>query len=104
MLSATTPGGSYIWQDGSTASTFNVTGPGTYSVQVTVNNCPATDAVDIAYNPYPVVDLGVDIAACDGDVVTLDATTPSATYQWSDGSGMATLNVSSTSSPSVQVT
>jgi len=104
VLSATTPGGSYIWQDGSTASTFNVTGPGTYSVQVTVNNCPATDAVDIAYNPYPVVDLGVDIAACDGDVVTLDATTPSATYQWSDGSGMATLNVSSTASPSVQVT
>ncbi|MBL7955912.1 MAG: gliding motility-associated C-terminal domain-containing protein [Flavobacteriales bacterium] len=104
VLSATTPGGSYVWQDGSTSPTFTVSGPGTYSVQVTVNNCSASDAVNVSYNPNPVVDLGPDIDACDGETVTLDATTPGATYLWSDGSSNATLDVTTDANPSVQVT
>ncbi|HNU57904.1 MAG TPA: hypothetical protein PKN30_15040, partial [Flavobacteriales bacterium] len=104
LLNATVPGGSYTWQDGSNAGSFNVSAPGTYSVQVTVNNCSASDAVDVNYNPVPTVDLGPDITACEGETVTLDATTPGATYLWSDGSGGATLDVTSTSNVSVQVT
>gem|GEM_PF-1777939 len=104
VLSAATPGGSYVWQDGSTNPTYSVSGPGTYSVQVTVNNCPASDAVDVTYSPDPVVELGADIDACEGETVTLDATTPGATYLWSDGSGNATLDVTSDANPSVQVT
>ncbi|HPF89856.1 MAG TPA: hypothetical protein PLL57_04300, partial [Flavobacteriales bacterium] len=104
LFNATVAGGSYTWQDGSNAGSFNVSEPGTYSVQVTVNNCSASDAVDVAYNPVPTVDLGPDVTACEGETVTLDATTSGATYLWSDGSTASTLDVTSTANASVQVT
>ncbi|HRH71149.1 MAG TPA: hypothetical protein PLB89_16725, partial [Flavobacteriales bacterium] len=86
MLNATVPGGTYGWQDGSTNATFNVTGPGTYSVNVSANGCSTTDQIDIAYNPTPVLDLGPDQTLCEGDQAVLDATTPGASYLWQDGS------------------
>ena len=104
LLNAAVPGGSYVWQDGSTNSTFLVNGPGTYSVQVTASNCAASDAVDIAYNPTPVVDLGLDRTICAGEQVVLDATTPGATYLWQDGSVLPTFTANTTGTFSVQVT
>lgn len=104
VLTATTPGGTYTWLDGAHTPTYTVTGPGTYGVQVTVNNCSASDQVDIAYAPNPVVDLGPDVMSCVGQTVTLDASTAGATYLWSDGSGQATVDVTSAASLTVQVT
>ncbi len=103
-LTATVPGATYTWQNGSTASTFNVTGPGTYSVGVLLNGCLASDAIDISYNPTPVVNLGADVVICAGAQVTLDATTPGATYLWSNGSVGPTLNTSTAGPYSVGVT
>lgn len=45
LLKATVPGGSYLWQDGSTDSVYNVTKPGIYSVDVVVDSCLASDSV-----------------------------------------------------------
>lgn len=89
-LDATVPGATYGWQDGSSNPTFNVTGPGTYSVNVTANGCSTSDAIDVYYNPNPVIDLGPDLVVCAGTPVLLDATTPGATYLWQDGSMNAT--------------
>ncbi len=36
-----------IWQDGSTNPRFTVTGPGTYSVEITHGPCKGTDTIDI---------------------------------------------------------
>ncbi|MBK6830877.1 MAG: gliding motility-associated C-terminal domain-containing protein [Flavobacteriales bacterium] len=103
-LVATLPGATYTWQDGSTASTFNVSGPGTYSVGVLLNGCFSSDAVDIAYNTTPTPNLGPDLTFCAGDQATLDATTPGATYLWNDGSGGPTLTVNASGTYDVDVT
>ena len=104
VLDATTPGGTYIWQDGSTGPSFTVTSAGTYSVDVTASNCAASDAITIGFNPIPVVDLGIDQTVCPGSDVTLDATAPGATYLWQDGSTGATFTSDQPGNYSVQVT
>jgi gliding motility-associated-like protein len=104
VLDATVPGGTYLWQDGSTAPTYAVSSANNYSVTVTANNCSATDDVDVNYNPLPVFNLGPDLVLCDGDVTTLDATTPGATYAWMDGSSGATHGVNAPGIYGVTVT
>ena len=84
-LDATVPNGSYLWQDGSANAIFTVTQPGTYSVDVTVANCTASDYVNVTYDSLPVINLGSDTSLCLGKTLTLDATTAVATYLWQDG-------------------
>ena len=86
-LDATLPGASYLWQDGSTNSSFTATGPGSYSVEVTVSGCSATDAITIGALSAPAVELGNDTTLCVGAILMLDASEPGATYSWQDGSG-----------------
>ncbi|MCB0793992.1 MAG: gliding motility-associated C-terminal domain-containing protein, partial [Flavobacteriales bacterium] len=103
VLDATVPGGSYLWQDGSTNATFNVSTAGIYDVTVTANGCSANDAVQVNYIALPAVDLGPDQTLCDGQSTVLDATLPGATYLWQDGSTDPTYNVSTAGTYSVQV-
>ncbi|MCB9193921.1 MAG: gliding motility-associated C-terminal domain-containing protein [Flavobacteriales bacterium] len=104
VLDATQPGGSYLWQDGSTSGTYNVGAAGNYSVDVTVNGCTSSDAVQVSYTPLPVVDLGPDQTLCAGDPLVLDATQPSGSYLWQDGSTSGTYNVGAAGNYSVEVT
>jgi hypothetical protein len=104
MLSASTASASYLWQDGSTASTFNVNSAGTYDVDVTVNGCTGSDAITVSYNPIPVVDLGNDTTLCDGSSLLLNATAAGGSYSWQDGSGTATYTVNSAGTYDVDVT
>ncbi|MBK6775277.1 MAG: hypothetical protein IPG74_05305 [Flavobacteriales bacterium] len=104
LLDATTPGGAYVWQDNSTAATFNVTGPGTYDVDVTVNGCSAIDAVTVTYNPLPAFYLGNDTTVCPGEAVTWDASVAGATYLWNNNSTGATLTTAAVGTSSVTVT
>ncbi|MFZ1689262.1 MAG: hypothetical protein WAU70_17700, partial [Flavobacteriales bacterium] len=104
LIDATTGGGSYLWQDGSTGPTFNVNSAGIYDVDVTVNGCTGSDALTVGYNPLPAFDLGNDTTVCPGEVVTWDATVTGATYLWNDASVGATLSTSATGTSSVTVT
>ena len=54
--------------------------------------------------PVPTVDLGNDTSLCQGQNILLDATIPSATYLWSDGSTNATLDVSQSGTYWVEAT
>jgi gliding motility-associated-like protein len=54
--------------------------------------------------PRPVIELGNDTTICEGELLLLDATTPGATYLWSDGSTSALLAVAEGGMVSVQVT
>ncbi len=49
LLNATSPGANYLWQDNSTAATFNVSALGTYWVRIT-NGCGSvTDSINVNY-------------------------------------------------------
>lgn len=86
----------YLWSTGETTPTITVTTSGTYSVEVSIDTCTITEAVDIHFNDSPLVDLGDDFNSCFVDPVVLDASPsnyndPSAlTYEWrKDGSILA---------------
>ena len=104
LLNATVAGATYQWQDGSTNATYNVTTAGNYSVTATIaGGCTSTDAINVAYVSAPVVNLGNDTALCQGQTLTLDATTAGATYVWQDASTNATYNVTAAGNYSVTV-
>jgi len=77
---------SYLWSDGSTNSSFNVTQQGTYWAEVT-NNCGvASDTVKVNFNTLPALGLGNDTLLCSGSILSLDATFANSTYVWHDNS------------------
>jgi gliding motility-associated-like protein len=104
LLDATTPNATYLWQDNSTNSTFNITQQGTYWVEVTVNNCSTSDTIQVNYNPIPTVNIGNDTTTCQGETLLLDATTPNSTYLWQDNSTTPTFNITQQGIYWVQVT
>ncbi len=74
---------SYLWQDGSTDSTYTVTTPGHYSVAVTDacgDNYQASTQVVAANFPFT---LGPAFSKCNQDTVSLKVTGGFANYQWS---------------------
>ena len=82
--------------------TYDVTPLVTTAYEIWIENIPLNCCVDPAVTAVwhlvtvtapPVVDLGVDLTICDGDVWILDAENPGATYLWNDGSDLQTLDV-----------
>jgi len=85
---------SYLWQDGSHQSTYQVTEPGTYWVSVTnANGCMSRDTIVVKYSDIK-VNLGNDTTLCTGTELTLNAYFSSAiSYLWQDGSSQSTYRV-----------
>lgn len=102
-LVASTPNGSYLWQDGSMDSTYTITQPGNF--YVTVNNgCGTfTDTLNASYEAMPMVSLGADTTLCPGDTKLLDVSQPNATYLWQDSSTSANFSIASAGTYSVSV-
>ena len=90
ILEATTPFGSYSWQDGSSQPVFVLDSPGTYWVDVEARGCEATDSIEVAFFPDIGLDLGEDGVVCrDDQPLVLSAFHPAAlSYLWNtDESG-----------------
>lgn len=85
----------YLWSTGETTPTITVNETGTYSVEVTLENCTSEDSVLIEFNENPIIDLGADFETCYENTVFLDASPSNypagdATYTWSlNGSPLA---------------
>ncbi|HFC01195.1 MAG TPA: gliding motility-associated C-terminal domain-containing protein, partial [Phaeodactylibacter sp.] len=95
----------YLWQDSTTNPTFNVSEPGTYSVQVTTDGCENEDEINIFYTSPPTVDLGNDTLICEGDELILDAYYDDmTTYAWQNNSDLPTFIVTDTGTYSVTLT
>ncbi len=75
---------SYLWQDGSTDSTFDVTLPGTYYVKATTFcNSVLQDTINIVAGISLPLHIGNDTAICRGDSVTLRGNAGFISYNWS---------------------
>lgn len=104
ILDATTKNGVYLWQDGSTEGTFEVTEPGTYWVEVSANLCTSRDTIVVNFKPAPVLEIENEVNSCIGSTYELDATYPNATYLWQDGSTDPVLEVTEDGFYDVEVT
>ena len=83
----------FLWQDGSTDSTFTAWLPGTYQVTAT-NECGSvTDSINIELEELGLVNLGPDVSLCEENI-TLNAGTQGDFYLWQDGTNTSTLEVS----------
>lgn len=93
MLDAGNPGSTYLWSNGSTSQSINVSSAGTYFVTITdPNGCSATIVHDVVVNPIPTAQFAV-APACLGAAVnfTNQSTITSGTIQstvWDFGNGM----------------
>ncbi|MCB0771107.1 MAG: gliding motility-associated C-terminal domain-containing protein [Flavobacteriales bacterium] len=103
-LDATLGSGIYRWQDGSNASTFNVSEAGTYTVQVITPCDTLTDSIVVGYEPAVSLDLGADTVLCVGEPLLLDASVTGARYLWQDGDTLPTHVVDSAGTYVVTVT
>jgi gliding motility-associated-like protein len=84
---------SYLWSNGSTNASINVSNSGSYWVQTTDGGCSATDSIVISYNPYPTFSFGNDTTLCQGQSVVLNGAAASS-FIWSNGSTASSINVS----------
>jgi gliding motility-associated-like protein len=100
----TVSGASYEWQDGSTADSFKITGPGIYWVKIKLDNCISTDSLIVTGKPSPVFDLGNDRHICENSSVLLDLTGTGDSYLWQDNSTAPVYNVSKAGLYFVKVT
>jgi gliding motility-associated-like protein len=105
LLDATSTAVSYLWQDSSTDSTYNVTQQGTYWVELsTLGNCKKRDTININYIVPISLDLGPDLWLCPGETTTFDASTLNSSYLWQNGDTTAFYDVTQTGQYFVDVT
>ena len=84
---------SILWQDGSTAATYDVTQPGEYKVSVTdIYGCKATDSIQINATAAS-LNLGNDTSICNNQTVQLQVTGNYTSIVWQDGSTNSTYTV-----------
>ena len=92
-LDATSPGATYLWQNGSTNPTLLATTSGLYWVEVkNSSGCTKRDSINITFKVTPVFNLGTDTPICSGDTLTLNATANGAIgYLWNNGTTTSTI-------------
>ena len=94
----------YLWQDGSTNSTYTSTTTELVWVTVTLGSCSYTDSVNVEVFPTPYTDLGSDTVACEGESVTIGDPVTGATYLWNTGATTSTIDVTTSGTYSVTAT
>ena len=76
------PNAQYQWNDDTLTKgpVLAVKKSGAYTVKI--NGCEVTDTLGIFFTREPKLDLGKDHLLCQGEQLTLDASSENATYQW----------------------
>jgi hypothetical protein len=106
FLAPILPGQSYLWSNGATTQTIDVTQSGDYSVTVNTALCSyAAPAVHVTVNPLPAAAITASgpTTLCPGGSVTLTASAASS-YAWSNGATTQSITVSAAGSYSVTAT
>ncbi|HEX5000876.1 MAG TPA: choice-of-anchor L domain-containing protein [Bacteroidia bacterium] len=98
-------GSTYLWSDGSTTQSINVSTSGTYSVTVTqAGGCTATASANVAVNLNPVPAISGTLNFCSGASTTLNAGAGYNTYSWNTGAITQNISVTTAGSYTVTVT
>lgn len=94
-----TPTSNYLWQDGSTNTTFQAAVSGEYWVRVS-NACGLDlDTVEIDFViPPPPINLGSDTLLCQGDTLLLETNLPAFNHLWQDNSTQTAFTARTTGS------
>ena len=103
-LDAGNPGANYLWNNGATTQTIIASTTGTYIVAVSAGNCVAVDTIVVTFLANITVNLGNDTTLCNGQSLTLDAGNAGATYLWSTGAVIQTINVTTSGTYTVTAT
>ncbi|MES2592480.1 MAG: SBBP repeat-containing protein [Bacteroidota bacterium] len=97
---------SYLWSNGATTQSIIVPNPGNYFVAVT-NSCgiDTSSATNVTINPLPNATITASgaITFCEGDSVTLTATSGMTSYHWSNNETTQNIKVLSSGNYSVKV-
>ena len=103
-VSANLMGASFVWSNGASTQSVDLSSAGTYTVTATgMYDCETSD--DIVVNVAPAVDLPNDTTFCDGSSIFVDAGISNASYNWSNGLPNAQIvSVNATGVYSVTVT
>ena len=104
LLEPDIPGGTFLWSDGSTGKSLEVTSTGLYWAEVADLCGTRRDSIHVKFDNPVSLDLGNDTTLCPGEVLVLDASNDNATYQWQDGSTAPFYHVSSRGNYTVRVT
>ena len=109
VLTATPGYASYLWSNGETTQSINVTESGSYTVIVTDNiGCSsqpsAPVSVTVLQPPTPTIVANGPVMFCSGGSVMLTAPAGYAGYLWSNGETTQSITVTVSGSYSVQVT
>lgn len=83
----------YSWSTGETSQTILVPADGNYSVTIDNGGCSATDDINVAFYPTPILPAETILEICDAPDVTLDAENAGMTYNWSTGETTQTIVV-----------
>ncbi len=106
FLDATIPNGTFMWQDGSSTSTFVVVEPGIYWVDISTSGCSQRDSFIVSPSPNQYeLDLGDNLQIC--DELSYDISTPLAdgiTYEWSTNQNSNTISVTESGTYGITVT
>jgi gliding motility-associated-like protein len=98
----------YSWSNGASTQSTTVTSAGPQTVTVTASGCVASASINLVASPIPSVTIPANLGMCQGLAATVTPTmNPSSgafTYTWSTGSHFSTINVSTATVITVQVT
>ena len=84
----------YKWQDGSTSPSYLVKSAGAFFVIATMNNCTASDTINIVYKALPFFTLGKDSFLCAGQPYMLKPSiNTTADLLWQDGSTASSFTI-----------
>lgn len=87
-----TGGTEYVWSNGATTASTEVSTSGNYSVTVTnANGCAASASTSVVSAPNPSVQITGNPTACEGTQITLVAS-GGTSYSWSNAANTATIN------------
>lgn len=86
VLTPDVPSGSFLWGDGSTGATLNVTESGYYSVQVSGICGTFTDSIYVKFDTITTPALGMDLILCENDSLELNGVSTDVEYLWSTNS------------------